>query len=58
MIQKELILFIILPDKNNNINNFYKNINSNEQTSITPYDLHNNIFINIYNYSKGQYSKV
>ena len=36
-------LFIILPDKNNTIDDYYKNINDNQHTYITPYVIHDTI---------------
>ena len=36
-------LFIVLPDKDNNINDFYKNIINNQQIFITPYDIHDTL---------------
>ena len=36
-------LFIIFPNKKNNIDQFYKNIYKNQQTFITPYDIHDTI---------------
>ncbi len=50
-------LFLIVPDKNNTIDEFYTGITTNQQSLVTPYDIHDTIVHICYGINKETYKK-